>query len=58
MLTIVLWCVESTEAVKGVLGDMGVVAIIPIVAFYGSGVLRKVGISFLCFWGGGRVRID
>lgn len=38
--TIILWCVESK--LEGVFGDMGIIAILPIVAFYGSGVLRKV----------------
>ncbi|SCV74838.1 BQ2448_7867 [Microbotryum intermedium] len=39
ILTIVLWCVESSLA--WLIGDMGIIAIIPIVLFYGSGVLRK-----------------
>ncbi|GAA6022391.1 hypothetical protein JCM10207_004751 [Rhodosporidiobolus poonsookiae] len=39
MGTIALWCVESRLA--WLFGDMGVIAIIPIVLFYGSGVLRK-----------------
>lgn len=43
--TIVLWCVE--ERLKNIVGDMGIVAIIPIVAFYGSGVLRKVSLFLL-----------
>ncbi|KAJ3116781.1 low-affinity phosphate transporter [Phlyctochytrium bullatum] len=38
-LTIALWCVF--ESVKGFVGDMGIVAILPIVAFYGTGVLSK-----------------
>ncbi|KAI9824591.1 MAG: low-affinity phosphate transporter [Thelocarpon impressellum] len=37
--TIVLWCV--THQLEGVLGDMGVVAIIPLVLFFGTGVLTK-----------------
>ncbi|GAA5988953.1 hypothetical protein JCM10908_006244 [Rhodotorula pacifica] len=37
--TIVLWCVESKLA--WLFGDMGIIAILPIVAFYGSGILRK-----------------
>lgn len=40
ILTIVLWCIESKLA--WLLGDMGIIAIVPIVLFYGSGVLRKV----------------
>lgn len=39
ILTIVLWCAES--AMEGVVGDMGVIAIFPIVAFYGAGLLTK-----------------
>ncbi|GJN93376.1 hypothetical protein Rhopal_006430-T1 [Rhodotorula paludigena] len=37
--TIILWCVETKLA--WLFGDMGIIAILPIVAFYGSGVLRK-----------------
>lgn len=37
--TIVLWCV--THQLEGVFGDMGVVAIIPIVLFFGTGILTK-----------------
>ncbi|KAI9839507.1 MAG: hypothetical protein M1819_002132 [Sarea resinae] len=37
--TIVLWCV--THQLEGVFGDMGVVAIIPLVLFFGTGVLTK-----------------
>jgi phosphate transporter len=40
IVTIVLWCVEAS--LKDIVGDMGIIAIFPIVAFYGSGVLRKV----------------
>ncbi|KAI9222232.1 Sodium:sulfate symporter transmembrane region-domain-containing protein [Blastocladiella britannica] len=39
LLTIVLWCVES--AIEGVVGDMGVIALLPIVVFYGAGILTK-----------------
>ncbi|KAI8905062.1 SPX domain-containing protein [Gorgonomyces haynaldii] len=39
VLTIVLWCLEST--MEGIFGDMGVIAIIPIVFFYGFGILTK-----------------
>ncbi|KAJ3160359.1 low-affinity phosphate transporter [Geranomyces michiganensis] len=38
-LTIVLWCAETR--LEGYVGDMGVIAIIPIVAFYGVGLLNK-----------------
>lgn len=39
LLTIALWIAESFF--ESVLGDMGVVAILPIVLFFGSGVLGK-----------------
>ncbi|CEQ41668.1 SPOSA6832_03395 [Sporobolomyces salmonicolor] len=39
MATIALWCVESR--LSWLFGDMGIIAILPIVSFYGSGVLRK-----------------
>ncbi|KAJ3188116.1 low-affinity phosphate transporter [Irineochytrium annulatum] len=38
-LTIALWCVEAS--IEGIVGDMGIIAIIPIVAFYATGVLSK-----------------
>ncbi|MCJ1320796.1 low-affinity phosphate transporter [Xylographa vitiligo] len=37
--TIALWCV--THQLEGLLGDMGVVAIIPMVLFFGTGILTK-----------------
>lgn len=40
MATIALWCVE--KSIEDFVGDMGVIAIIPIVAFFSTGVLRKV----------------
>lgn len=39
VVTIVLWCV--THQLENVFGDMGVVAIIPIVLFFGTGILTK-----------------
>ena len=39
IITIALWCV--THQLEGVFGDMGVVAIIPIVLFFGTGILTK-----------------
>ncbi|ORZ39456.1 SPX domain-domain-containing protein [Catenaria anguillulae PL171] len=39
LLTIVLWCVES--AIESWVGDMGIIALVPIVVFFGSGVLNK-----------------
>src|SRR5258708_25779465 len=40
MVTITLWCVA--HQIEDFFGDMGIIAIIPIVAFFGSGVLKKV----------------
>ncbi|MCJ1338359.1 low-affinity phosphate transporter [Bachmanniomyces sp. S44760] len=39
IVTIALWCV--THQLEGVFGDMGVVAIIPMVLFFGTGILTK-----------------
>ncbi|CAK3961028.1 probable Na+ dicarboxylate, Na+ tricarboxylate and phosphate transporters [Lecanosticta acicola] len=39
LATIVLWCVS--HELEGIFGDMGVVAIIPIVLFFGTGILTK-----------------
>ncbi|GAA6005625.1 hypothetical protein JCM11491_003705 [Sporobolomyces phaffii] len=39
LATIALWCVESK--LSWLFGDMGIIAILPIVMFYGSGILRK-----------------
>lgn len=39
MVTIVLWCVS--HQLEGVFGDMGVIAIIPIALFFGTGILTK-----------------
>ncbi|KAL2913529.1 low-affinity phosphate transporter [Polyrhizophydium stewartii] len=39
IVTIGLWCIESS--IEGIVGDMGVIAIVPIVAFYGTGILTK-----------------
>ena len=39
-ITIALWCVEKNF--EGVVGDMGVIAILPLVAFFGTGILSKV----------------
>jgi phosphate transporter len=44
MATISLWVVE--QAIEEWVGDMGVIAIIPIVALFGTGVLKKVWKSF------------
>ena len=40
LLTIALWCVA--HSIQDVIGDMGVIAIIPVVAFFSTGVLKKV----------------
>ncbi|KAI9791855.1 MAG: low-affinity phosphate transporter [Peltula sp. TS41687] len=37
--TILLWCV--THQIDGIVGDMGVVALIPLVLFFGTGILTK-----------------
>jgi phosphate transporter len=40
LITIALWCVE--HEIEEYVGDMGIIAILPIVAFFSTGVLRKV----------------
>ena len=39
IITIALWCVS--HQLEGVFGDMGVIAIIPLVLFFGTGILTK-----------------
>ncbi|KAH9847813.1 Sodium/sulfate symporter [Lenzites betulinus] len=39
LLTIALWCVA--HSIQDIVGDMGVIAIVPIVAFFSTGVLKK-----------------
>lgn len=39
IFTIVLWCIE--KKLESFIGDMGIIAIIPIVTFFSTGVLRK-----------------
>ncbi|KIJ62970.1 hypothetical protein HYDPIDRAFT_182597 [Hydnomerulius pinastri MD-312] len=39
LATIMLWCIE--HEIEDFIGDMGVIAIIPIVAFFSTGVLKK-----------------
>ena len=39
LVTIILWCVS--HQLEPIFGDMGVVAIIPIVLFFGTGILTK-----------------
>ena len=45
LVTIGLWCVA--HEIEDVMGDMGVIAILPIVAFFTTGVLKKVHFSFI-----------
>jgi phosphate transporter len=40
VITIGLWCVE--HEIELWVGDMGVIALIPVIAFFGTGVLKKV----------------
>ena len=47
LVTIGLWCVE--HRIEPWVGDMGIIAIIPIVAFFSTGVLKKVLISCRLF---------
>ncbi|KAI5122725.1 hypothetical protein M0805_009810 [Coniferiporia weirii] len=39
LVTIGLWCIE--KKIESFVGDMGIIAIIPIIAFFSTGVLRK-----------------
>ncbi len=41
IVTIFLWCIA--HEIGNYIGDMGIIAILPIVAFFGTGVLKKVG---------------
>lgn len=43
LVTIMLWC--FSHSLEDTFGDMGVIAILPLVAFYGTGLLRKVRLS-------------
>jgi phosphate transporter len=38
-VTVVLWCVQGS--LESVVGDMGVIAILPMVLFFGAGILTK-----------------
>jgi di/tricarboxylate transporter len=44
LFTIALWCIE--HEIEQYVGDMGVIAIIPIVALFSTGVLKKVSSCF------------
>ncbi|TXT14263.1 uncharacterized protein COLE_00456 [Cutaneotrichosporon oleaginosum] len=39
VFTIALWCIEKN--IESTIGDMGIIAIIPLIAFFGTGILRK-----------------
>ena len=39
LVTIALWC--TSHQLEGIFGDMGVIAIIPLVLFFGTGILTK-----------------
>ena len=39
LATIILWC--TSHQLEGIFGDMGVIAIIPLVLFFGTGILTK-----------------
>jgi phosphate transporter len=45
LVTIGLWCVELT--IVEWVGDMGIIAILPILAFFSTGVLKKVRLILL-----------
>jgi len=49
LVTIGLWCIELT--IVEWVGDMGVIAIIPILAFFSTGVLKKVRPTLLKVFG-------
>ncbi len=40
LFTIALWCVA--HEIEHYVGDMGVIALIPVIAFFSTGVLKKV----------------
>jgi phosphate transporter len=44
VLTIALWCVE--HEIESWVGDMGVIALVPVIAFFATGVLKKVGLLY------------
>jgi phosphate transporter len=45
LVTIGLWCVE--HEIESWVGDMGVIALIPVVVFFATGVLKKVRMAAL-----------
>jgi phosphate transporter len=54
LVTIALWCVEKN--LEWALGDMGIIAVIPLLAFFGTGILSKVSAS-TCFTVGCRTSL-
>jgi phosphate transporter len=38
-ITVLLWC--GNTALQGVLGDQGIVALLPLIVFFGTGILNK-----------------
>ena len=51
LATIGLWCVE--HQIEPLVGDMGIIAIIPIAAFFSTGVLKKVLVMYRLLFGTG-----
>ena len=47
-LTIALWCME--KSMEEWVGDMGIIAIIPLLAFFGTGILSKVSLVSPSRW--------
>jgi phosphate transporter len=50
IVTIALWCMA--HSIEAYIGDMGVIAIFPVVAFFSTGVLKKVCIFTVPEWPG------
>jgi phosphate transporter len=48
VVTIALWCFARQPELKRYFSDMGVIVIIPIVAFFATGVLKKVWFCYCC----------
>ena len=47
LLTVALWCFNSK--LQGVTGEMGVIGILPLVAFFGFGILHKARDALLAW---------
>lgn len=39
MVTVFLWCIESN--IEGIVGDMGIISVLPLILFFGTGILNK-----------------